>query len=51
MSDRRVVRWYEDQHDISELWVCIHCDAHLHADCVGDKCPRCGEEATDYEEQ
>ena len=42
----RIVKWREgDPEDV--LWVCIHCDAHLNADCVGDHCPACGEKIED----
>jgi len=41
--------WDKEIHDESELWVCPCCDAHLHADAVGDKCPRCGTPVEDDE--
>lgn len=45
----RVVRWNPDTDSEDELWVCPHCDAELHADCVGETCPVCGEPAEDTE--
>jgi rubrerythrin len=46
MSDRGV-KWDAKTHTEEELWVCPSCDAHLHVDCVGDKCPACGEPIED----
>lgn len=42
------VLWDQDIHAEDELWVCSHCDAHLHCDSVGDNCPVCGEKADDW---
>jgi uncharacterized paraquat-inducible protein A len=49
MSDRGV-KWDAKTHPEEELWVCPSCDAHLHVDCVGDKCPACGEPIEDTPE-
>lgn len=35
-------RWQEDDGE-EVLWVCPLCDAHVHADSVGNQCPECGE--------
>lgn len=34
--------WNPEVHAEEELCVCLCCDAHLHADAIGDECPRCG---------
>jgi rubrerythrin len=44
----RVVKWEEGDPD-DVLWVCPSCDAHLHADCVGDHCPCCNAPVEDEE--
>lgn len=38
----RIVKWSEDDHPDEERWTCLACDAELHVDCVGEKCPQCG---------
>ncbi len=45
----RIVKWKPDDGE-EVLWVCPTCDAHLHADCVGDACPTCGESVADDEQ-
>jgi hypothetical protein len=46
----RAVPWEEGIHSEDDLWPCPHCDAELHADCVGEKCPACGTKLDDSEE-
>ena len=46
----RPIYWNEDLDSEDELWVCIHCGAELHADCVGDTCPVCLEKIDEYED-
>ena len=39
---RRPQHWDPEVHPEEELWVCPHCDAHLHVDSVPpDACPVC----------
>lgn len=33
-------KWTEDDGE-DVLWICLHCGAELHADCVGNECPVC----------
>ena len=42
--------WKEDIDSEDELWVCQSCGAELHSDCVGEKCPVCGESTEDDNE-
>ena len=42
MSERKHwVQWTDDMPE-EELFVCPHCDAHMHVDSAGDECPNCG---------
>ena len=42
----RIVKWTEDM-PLDQLWVCPSCGSELNSDCVGEKCPVCGEDADD----
>lgn len=43
--------YWEEEDGEEMLWVCVSCDAHLNADCVGETCPACGVDADDEETQ
>ncbi|MCW2317268.1 rubrerythrin [Rhodoblastus acidophilus] len=47
---REPVKWDQEVHDESLLWVCPCCGAELNADCVGDVCPACHAPVDDEEE-
>ena len=37
-------RYFDPEIDFEDcLWVCPYCGAEIHADCVGEECPMCGE--------
>ncbi len=48
-SKKRIIKFNDELNDDSELYVCPSCDAHLHVDCVSDKCPVCNAEIEDEE--